>query len=583
MRKISSKLMVLLVVASLLPLLTFGLLSLTTSRRTATKLAAERNRKVAQRAAEEIALYLETSSRILKALAANINRTNLSPWQKEALLKDYILEFKEFQTIYLLDSEGDVLQTSSITLHPEVPKDEALLKALEEHTPYRSGVFITDELLPTISLGFPVEEKGSYRGMVLGVVNLLDVWNVVDQIKVGQRGFALVVSEGGTLLAHGDPKHKPLVIEQRLFDAHPLLGEAHGGPEGPVTYKDKSGTDLLIVGIPIPGTDWALYIDQPLEEAYIDARTMTKRLSLFIVVFAALASAAGFVGGRRYVIEPIRELTSAARAFARGAWERRVGISSRDEFGELGGAFNSMAGDLEKLKEDIQRKEREATLGRIAGGLLHDLKHPIKNIENMAALMPRLYEDEEFRATFLKTVERELETINRYFEDLADVATDKPLQRVELELAPLLGSLLEELRLNAEAKGINVVSDFPAESSFVSADLHALRRVFSNLANNALEALPEGGTLKVSIRPSPERGGEGGATVDVSVEDTGAGIPPEIRDQLFEPFFSTKRKGLGLGLSIAKKLTESHGGSLRVESSPGRGTAFIVTLPLLNG
>lgn len=583
MRKISSKLMVLLVAASLVPLLTFGLLSLTTSRQTATKLAAERNRNVAQRAAKEISLYLETSSRILKALAANINRTNLSPWQKEAILKDYVLEFKEFQTIHLLDSEGVVLQTSSITRHPEIHKNEALLTALKNHTPYRSGVFITDELLPTISLGFPVEEKGSYRGMVLGVVDLLDVWRVVDQIKVGQRGFAMVVSEGGTLLAHGDPKQKPLVIEQRLFDGHPLLGEAHGGSKGPVTYMDKSGTDLLTVGISIPGTDWALYIDQPLEEAFVDARTTTRRLSLFIVVFAALASAAGFVGGRRYIIEPIRELTSATRAFARGAWERRVGITSRDEFGELGDAFNSMAGDLEKLKEDIQRKEREATLGRIAGGLLHDLKHPIKNIENMSALLPRLYEDEEFRATFAKTVGRELETVNRYFEDLADVATDKPLQLVELELAPILSSLLEELKLTAGAKDIEVASDFPPEPKFVSADPHALKRIFSNLANNALEAMPEGGVLEVSIRPSPKSGGDSAAMIEVAVEDTGAGIPWEIHDQVFEAFFSTKRKGLGLGLSIAKKLTESHGGRLRIQSSQGRGTACIVTLPLLQG
>lgn len=582
MRKVSSKLVLLLALASLTPLLTFGVLSITTSRSTASKLVAERNRKVAQRAAEEIAQYLSNSTRILKALASNINSTNLSPWQKEFMLKDYVIEFEEFQAIHLIDAEGRVLQTSSIRRHPEVPEDKALFASLKARTPYRSGVFITDELIPTILLGFPAEERGAFKGMVLGVVNILNVWNVVDQIRVGRQGYAMVVSGKGTLLAHGDPKLKPMVVEQKVLDKHPLVGNVSPGLQGPVTYKDSLGIQVLSVGVPVPGTDWTLLIEQPSDEAFVDAKVMTRRLTIFIVVFTALACGVGVVGGRHYVIDPIMRLISATRAFARGAWDRRVDISSKDEFAELGSAFNNMAENLEQLKADIQRKEREATIGRVASGLVHDLKHPVKNIENMVGLIDRLFEDEEYRTTFKNTVNRELEVLNRYFADLADVAAAKPLQRVEVDLTSALSAICDEFQLSASSRGVEIIRSFPEEPFHVLADPHALQRVFSNLINNALEAVSEGGTISVGITQPAETKGEGSKSVHVQVKDTGPGIPAEMQEKIFEPLVSTKRKGLGLGLSIAKKLTESQGGHIEVLSPEGEGTTFIVILPSVN-
>lgn len=581
MRKISTKLVLLLAFASLVPLGTFGMLTLATSRRTATKLVTERNLKVAQRAAEEVALYLENSLRILQSLAANINRTHLRPWQKEAILKDYVLQFREFRTIHLLGAGGEVLATSSIKKDPPLPEDPKLVEALRRGRPYRSGVFITDQLVPTVSLGFPVEEEGGDGGMVLGIVELLDVWRVVDQLKVGQQGFALIVSGEGRLLAHGDPRLKPLVIEGKALSNHPLVEGVLRGQEAPAVYRNRGGVEVLGVGVPIPGMGWALLIEQPLEEAFVEPRAMTRRLGVFALAFTALACVVGLVGGRRYVIEPINRLIGITRAFARGALDRRVQVSSRDEFGELGRAFNTMASDLERLKSDIQRKEREAVLGRIAGGLVHDLKHPVKNIQNMTGLLDRLFEDEEFRATFRATVARELDTMNRYFDDLADVATPKPLKRVPVDLAARLGEICDQLQGAAASQGVELLREFPGESLTVSGDANALDRIFSNLMSNALEAMPRGGRLRVAAGRLEEDADSGaGASVEVCIEDTGPGIPREIRDKLFEGFVSTKRKGLGLGLSIAKKLTEAHGGTIEINSSEGAGTTCRLIFPL---
>ncbi len=157
MRTISSKLILLLVFAALIPLLTFGLLSLSTSRKTAVRLVTERNLKVAERAAEEISQYVAHSARILQALASNINQTQLRPWQKEAIVREHVLQFKEFRTIHLVDTQGKLIATSSIRREPSLPTDEGFQRALRQGTPYRSEVFITDELIPTISLGSPVE------------------------------------------------------------------------------------------------------------------------------------------------------------------------------------------------------------------------------------------------------------------------------------------------------------------------------------------------------------------------------------------------------------------------------------------
>ena len=582
MRKISTKLILLLTSASLVPLITFGMLSLVTSRKAASKLATERNIKIAHRAAEEISQYLDNNIRILKAIASNINRTHLKPWQKEAVLRDYVLQFNEFQTIHLVDAQGKVIVTSSIMPQPDIPKDEAFRKALRTGVPFRSKVFITDELIPTVSLGFPVKEAGRYSGMILGVVNLLDIWRVVDQIKIGQHGYALIISETRQLLAHGDPKLKPLVIEQEVLRSHPLVEEVFKGSNISGIYQNNQGLSVLSVGVPIPDMNWALLIEQPLEEAFIDARTITRRLGIFVVIFTILACGVGLVGGRRYVIEPINRLIEITRAYARGALDRRVQISQKDEFGELGEAFNTMASDLETLKEDIQRKEREAILGRIASGLVHDLKHPIKNIENMTSLIDRLFEDEEFRITFKATIRRELTTINRYFDDLTSVATTKPLQCVPLNLAERLSELCDQVQMVAESQGVEVIQDFSKELHLILADAHALDRIFGNLYSNALDAMPNGGRLQVTTKILSKKAEEKpGRIVEVLIKDTGVGISPEILERIFEAFVSTKQKGLGLGLSIAKKLTEAQGGTIDIQSTVGIGTACCVTFPLL--
>lgn len=582
MRKISTKLILLLIAASLVPLLTYGTLSLMTSRKTASNLASERNMKVAQRAAEEISLYLDNNMRILKSIAATISRTPLQPRQIKAILRNTILEFKEYQIIHLIDPNGKVIVSSSIKSNFIAPTDESFREALEKKIPYRSQVFITDELIPTISLGFPMTKMDKLDGMILGVVNLLDVWRIVSQIKIGKHGNALILSNTRRLLAHGDPSFLPIIIERKVVDFHPLAGDVLKGQSVSGVYKTNDGLEMLSVGVPLPRMSWALIIDQPLQEAFVEARSMTRRLGAFTVVFTLITCLVGFIGGRRYVIQPINKLIEITRAFARGALEERVEISTKDEFGELGQSFNSMASDLEKLEEKVKRKEREATLGLIAGGLVHDLKHPIKNIENMTNLLDEMFEKQKYRERFKTTVLRELATINRYFDDLADIATTKPIQCIPVNLIEYLNQCFDQFQTAAASQGIGLIREIPDEALIVSADTHALNRVFNNIVNNALDAMAEGGTLKVSVRRLSE-GWEGkpDQMAEVAIKDTGPGITPEIKEKVFEGFVSSKSKGLGLGLSIAKKLTEAHGGHLNIQSFQGEGTTCIITLPLL--
>ena len=266
-------------------------------------------------------------------------------------------------------------------------------------------------------------------------------------------------------------------------------------------------------------------------------------------------------------------LTRRTRALAEGNLDERVKVESKDEIGQLGLAFNNMADKLMELQEDVRKKERQAMFGRISIGLVHDLSHPIQNIGNSCKLIVKMFDDIEYRETFKRTIDRELLQVKRVLDDLRNVARPMPLQKFPIDLNQGLTDLIESMQATAEKGGLKIDTSFVLGSLFIEGDLYALNRVYRNLITNALQATPPNG--QVVVRTTREKGF---AVVEVS--DTGYGIPKERIDSIFEDFVTTKRRGLGLGLAISKKIVEQLGGTITVTSEVGVGSTFTVRFPL---
>ncbi|MBW8863009.1 MAG: HAMP domain-containing protein, partial [Acidobacteria bacterium] len=270
---------------------------------------------------------------------------------------------------------------------------------------------------------------------------------------------------------------------------------------------------------------------------------------------------------------PILALKAGTHDIAAGQLDARVHIRRDDELGELGDAFNTMADRLAKLQEEVKRQERQAMFGRVAAGLVHDLSHPIQNIGNSTRLLLRDDVDADSREMFRRTIERELATLKRFMEDLRHVVKPKPIERFAMDINASIAEMIESMRDEGERNGITVEAQLAPGELTIEGDRFALGRVYRNLITNAIQATESGGRVTVATARV-------GNHVEISVTDTGTGIPADRLSAIFDDFVTTKRRGLGLGLAISKRIVEQLDGTITVESEVGRGTAFTLRFPV---
>jgi signal transduction histidine kinase len=218
-----------------------------------------------------------------------------------------------------------------------------------------------------------------------------------------------------------------------------------------------------------------------------------------------------------------------------------------------------------------QRVERLAAIGQVAAGVAHELRNPLNVVKtSVYYLLNARNPTPEKRAEHLQRIERHVVVADGVITALSNFAK---MPVPTLTPVPLADCMREALEINAVPEPVKVVLDFPPTLPPALADAGQLMIVFGNLIRNAREAMPTGGTLRISGRQADADG-----HVDVEVADSGVGIAPEHLGRIMEPLYSTKARGLGLGLALARAILDKNKGSLRVTSEPGRGSAFTVRL-----
>ena len=562
----------LLAAAGVLPLLVYGAVSILSLRDATRRSVIGGNENVAGRVAEQIALYVQTNVDILQSVAGNLSGTNLVRWQQDRILKTAVLDFPEFREITLYDATGAQIASSRVGLSKvQFPQSGTGFGPNVTLSP----IGIDDDFLPTAVVGIKLTQLGQSSGSLVGEISLEEMWRMVDQIHVGDQGYALVVAANGQLIAHGNSNEKPRVARGDNLATQPLVRLVHGqrnaGPAS-LEYANDAGVQMLGVAAPLERLGWTVMVEQPRSEAYAVADILTRQL-IFIIGLALLVTVSvGYFFGRSF-IQPIFALMRGTHAVAAGRLDERVTITSRDEFKELGDAFNSMADKLVELTEDVRKKERQAMFGRMAAGLVHDLSHPVQNIGNSCKLIVRVFDDPEYRQTFTRTIDREIDTLKRVLDDLRNVARPAPVERFPLDVNRSVSDIVESMRGFAEESGVALEPKFASEPVIIEGDVFALGRVYRNLITNAIQATQAGG--RVTISTARDRG-----HVEVSVTDTGTGIPGERLNAIFDDFVTTKKRGLGLGLAITKRIVEQLGGTISVASEVGKGTTFTMRFPV---
>ncbi|HEY6873983.1 MAG TPA: cache domain-containing protein [Geobacteraceae bacterium] len=371
----------------------------------------------------------------------------------------------------------------------------------------------------------------------------------------------------------------------------------------------------------------ALYVGMP-EKPFARIKTRLNLTYAGVLFFGSLIGIALSWKISSRLARPVRELETLARRVAAGEREVHIEVDSRDEIGSLAGELNTMTGALiqreeeirelnrglerkvlertmqleeknlllVKTREELVKVEKLAAVGELAAGVAHEINNPMAIIRGNAELLQMAIPPEDPNREEVDTIAQQVSRVERIVANLLKFARREHRRMGKADLNAILDEILGQIGHQVPLAGITVIRDYAPELAQVDGDAGQLRQVFTNLALNAVQAMPDGGTLRVATRQvqgsrfevqGSEENVERRASnveldadfVEISVEDTGEGIAREYLSQVFNPFFTTKASGTGLGLSVSYGIVKEHGGRITVESEAGKGTAFRVVLP----
>jgi len=254
-------------------------------------------------------------------------------------------------------------------------------------------------------------------------------------------------------------------------------------------------------------------------------------------------------------------------------------VPIKDESGQtlVYQGFNVDITALEQMRAQLSRSERLATLGQVAAGIAHEIRNPLVGIGSTASLLLDDFAEGDSRRDDLQIILKETRRLDRIVNQIVDYARPRDLIPVAFQLEELLEESLQVLSTSVQQKAIQVHHHWPTHVRALHADRDQLKQVVLNILQNAIEAMPDNGTLHLSIREELYEHHQG---LRLTVEDTGKGIDPQVISRIFEPFFTTgKVRGTGLGLAICRNIVDAHGGEMHVESQQFIGTTISIWLP----
>jgi two-component system, NtrC family, sensor kinase len=298
------------------------------------------------------------------------------------------------------------------------------------------------------------------------------------------------------------------------------------------------------------------------------------------------------------VLKPVRALVAQARRIGTGEFGMRCGIGRSDELGDLAREMNHMASLLEQHRAELDHEtnarlqalnqlrhaDRLATAGKLASGIAHELGTPLNVVMGRAKLLRNDVQARDEARRNGQIIEEQAARMTLIIRQLLDFARARESKRAPANARDLVERVVRLLQPLAERQSTVLSLGSLAEDARIDVDAGQLEQVLTNLTVNALQALQAGGVVRFAVysRQTPlEPEGTGGEQVVIEVDDSGPGMAPQVVARVFEPFFTTKDvgEGTGLGLSVAYGIIQEHGGSLSVDSAPGRGTRFRVHLP----
>jgi two-component system NtrC family sensor kinase len=548
-------------------------------------------REQAEGAAERIGHFIED----IESQAA---WTTQLPWS------DGSIEQRRFDALRLLRQVPAITEVSQLDptgkeqLHASRLDMEVLASGVDyshdpkftEATPnkvYYGPVYFRRESEPYMTMS--VAGNRPDAGVTVAEVNLKFIWDVVSQIKVGDRGQAYVVDAGGRLIAHPDIR---LVLRDTDMSKLIQVQAARTlGAESVQEAQNIDGMKVLTAYAPVRPPGWLVFVDLPVEEAFAPLYQSIRRSIAILVAGLILAFLAGLFLARRMVV-PIQILRAGAQRIGRGDLGERISIKTGDELEGLADQFNDMADRLQKAHESEKRYQegrlqlahanRVATMGQLTASIAHEVNQPlaaaILGAEIAQRWLAREPPDLEEAGLAIGGIVRDGKRAADIVGRIRALVKKAPGRRDDLDINEAISEVIGLARSEISKNGVALQTRLAKALPMIQGDRVQLQQVMLNLIMNAVEAMSQTSAERRELLITTQAEAD---CVLVVVRDSGPGLDEIGTERAFEAFYTTKPNGLGMGLSICRSIIEAHGGRLWASANVPKGAAFQFTVPVI--
>ncbi len=574
-----AKLLLLAASLVLIPGAIYGAIAVSNSRATLADVVGSRLVEEAHEGADRLATALRSERERLESLAGQdvMREIRIGDLDKRisSLLASALRGCQACVELQVVGDDGRVVAASNpSSIGTDLGRAQAAQPTFEG--PSSSGAGGTALIRVTTAVPDP-----DARPRPIGrLVALLD-WNALTRVLAGlgdneaSAGLVeLVVGRDGVVIGGASHDGAPWQTGDRLELKSPPAGRAAS-----TRYIDSDAA-MLVGYAPLPADvmPWTVVIAEPLATAFQPASRMARRLAAVLAVTLLVALVVAVVAASR-ASRPLVELSLGARAV--GAGQRPVpvvAVRSRDEIGSLALAFNRMGRDLERAERELVDAAKFSFAGELAAGVAHEVRTPLGVMRSAAQLLERSLEprDDEARE-LLNLLRDEVDRIDRVVSALLELGRPRQMQPEPAALGQIVFRAADFVETQARQRRISIQRSACDPDPVVSCDPELIHQVALNLLVNAVQILPDGGSIHIVV--DAVRGG----SAAFEIRDDGPGMSEDVQAHIFEPFFTRRAGGAGLGLTFVQRVVQEHRGRVTVNSSEGGGTMFRVELPAAGG
>jgi len=542
--------------------------------------------------------WLKERVRDVKTIAESQEIKSLDPKQIEPFLSLVKHFERAYIEIWVLNLKGQIV--SGNLSKTSFQKEEWFQRAIEEGTSILRPTLQPQSLQPAITISFSIKDaKGRPIGVLKELVDLTYISELISESKLGKTGELFIVNPQGEFVLH----NKLIELLKKEISKVPYFEKSQFEPTNTWVYKDYTGDEVLGSWKWIPTLHCYLIAEQDTREAFYQIDLLVKKaFIIFIIATLVILGISYWVIGR--ATGPIKRLSETVATFADGHFGKTFSTRRGDEIGKLITGFNVMAEKLMKAytelegrveasnkelesayqmlkqrQEQLIRSEKMAALGQLSAGIAHEIRNPLTSIKIFIQSLEKEIDLDENQEEDFRIIMKEIDRINENITRFLNFARpEEPLFQA-INTSALMKNTVNLLAAKLKNSGIRLDISLPDDHPPVEGDPKQLAQVFLNLLLNAVEAMPQGGmlTIRSAVKVNPDSLQE---FLQLIIKDTGHGIPEKDRPYLFDPFFTTKAGGTGLGLSIVYSIIQKHNGRIEVESELGKGSSFILSLPI---